>query len=353
MLIFDAFSDDLGAEAVGERDGAGNDKHVPFLSRGISWCEKAAVELEVLDGELCEPACAGVSSTEVVESNADRERLDLFEDLAGVLEVTNGHRFEDLELEVGARTAAVCEELCDLVGEVVGEFVAGDVAGDGYPEEETLVVPLPASPERCFEDPGCDGGPKPCSSGSFNEAIRSEEAGGMVPAHERFHAAEHDQFVEGDLGLVVELELAGCDSFANAQLLGVCVINQSDHLLSRAPAPYSLMTVRHIWPASAICQCPRSANVQEAPMCKMLWCRHGGVHDDSDEPQLAVVALGGLFDDVFDLSGRLRAALRCVQVSCTSAVVRRHSRGPELRSFRCSLLKYSVPGHLARGSSLV
>jgi hypothetical protein len=116
-LLFglDAFGDGDEAERVTETDGGGDD--LAALAGAGHVHDKAAIDLELVEGEGLEVLEAGVAGAEVVEREATTEGLDAVSDGLRAGEVHKEGALGDLDGEVAERKAGLVGDVGDLVGE--------------------------------------------------------------------------------------------------------------------------------------------------------------------------------------------------------------------------------------------
>ena len=91
------------ARGVGQVDGGPDDRGGTRVV-GHRLHERA-VELQLVDRQLAQVGQRGVAGAEVVDRDADAERAQLAEDLAGPLAVGHQEVLGDLQLEHGRRAA--------------------------------------------------------------------------------------------------------------------------------------------------------------------------------------------------------------------------------------------------------
>jgi len=212
LVVFDAFGDDAEAEAVGDGDD-GVDYGVG--SAGVTDAiDKAAVDLEALDGELIELAEGRVAGAEVVDGKGDAEPGEQVDLTGGLGEVTHHCGLGDLHAEE-MRIDVVCGEgFEDVGGEVwTGDLERRDVDVNAY-GWEALLSPASGLCAKLVEDPVAEGDDEAAFFGDCDErGGRDETALGMAKADQGLEGVE--LAADGVHRLIVKLEAAIAEGLAN------------------------------------------------------------------------------------------------------------------------------------------
>ena len=199
---FNAFGDDVEAQAVAEVDDGGDDLvAVGPVGHGG---DEAAIDLEQVEGEGLEVAEAGVSGAEVVEGEAAAKLFEPGGDLEGGVEVVDEAALGELDDEAVKREAGACGELFEEIGEgEVAELDGRDVDADAEVRGQ-----VDGGGEGVEQDVGGELIDPVVLFGGGDEAVGRDEAEGeVVPAGEEFEAVDLAG-VECDQRLEVGSELA-------------------------------------------------------------------------------------------------------------------------------------------------
>ncbi len=123
------------------------------------------------------------------------------EDGGGALTVFHEDVLGDFEDQCLGGQRVPAEEPADAVRESrIGEVRGADVDGDG--ELDALVAPASALADRFFEHRSSEVPHQPARLRHLDEVARRQQAPRrMLPAHERFHTADHAA-PEVELGLI-------------------------------------------------------------------------------------------------------------------------------------------------------
>ena len=114
------------AEALGEGDDGADDRGVAAARLGGA-ADEALVDLDLVERRLLQIAERGIAGAEIVEREADADRLQLGEHVVGRFAFDQEHAFGDLELELAR--LAVCE-LASALTMVAGRLGSANWIGE-------------------------------------------------------------------------------------------------------------------------------------------------------------------------------------------------------------------------------
>ena len=204
-LVLDAFGDDAQAQRMRELDDRIDDR--TRIDAVLDVHHEAAIDLQLLGGQLAQVAQARVAGAEVVDRQVDARRAEAAEGRLGGLGVLHRHRFGDLAGEERRMDAVPTQRLLDALEDVLlAHLQCGQVHGEAH--AQPLLAPPPRLPAGFLDDPVAQRADQSVALGQRDEHVRRHHAAPLVlPAQQRF-CSRHLAALGVDLRLVEQLHLA-------------------------------------------------------------------------------------------------------------------------------------------------